>query len=270
MKYLCLCLFVISTSFHSHGDDALKRETVPYSIGGAIYKGYLVYDQSYGQIKRPGIILAPEWWGQTTFERDAADRLARKGYIVFVLDLYGNARSTDDPKKAQELQKDAQSDKTALDQRFDAGLKKLLLNPTVDANRLGALGYGLGGGLVLDQARLRKDLKAVVSYYGGLANDGRALSNGPTAEILVLTGDIDFYIGKDQVKDFEHEMTVLKAKYKVITYPKAAHEFANKLADKIGTKLHLPFEYNEQAAAKSWEDMTAFFQRKLSPPAPKS
>lgn len=238
---------------------ALVKKSFPYKVGNLEAVGYLVFDDK-SAARRPGVLIAPEWWGISQHEKDAADKLAELGYVALVIDLYGKGQTADAPEKAKALMEAAQ--KAGLDARFTRPLELLRQQRQVDPKRIAAVGYGLGGGLVLDQARLGRDLRGVVSYYGGLVNKDRVPPKSIAAEVLVLVGDGDVYVDKEQIDDFESEMRGLKARAKVVRY-KAYHGFANKAADPIGIKYELPFAYDEEIANKAWSETVAFLKRVL-------
>jgi dienelactone hydrolase len=239
----------------------VRTEPASYTFAGKTYSGRFVFEGSR-KGKRPGVLIAPEWWGITRHELDAAHRLASRGYVVLVMDLYGEGKKTEDPLQAKELMRVAQKNDGELNQLFDRALSKLKSHPSVDDHRLGALGFGFGGGMVLEQVRLGKDLRAVTSFYGGLRMSESAVKP-IKAEILVLVGDSDFYVSRDQIEEFKSELKSLKAKNQVIVFPGVYHDFANKLADRIGTKENLPYSYDEGATKKAWALTDELFDRTL-------
>ena len=71
--------------------------------------------------------------------------------------------------------------------------------------RIGAIGYCLGGAIVLGMARAGKDLDAVVSFHGSLATDSPAKKGAVKARVLACHGDahcrggrIDLLTGIDE------------------------------------------------------------------------
>ena len=66
--------------------------------------------------------------------------------------------------------------------RFLAALDLLKSDPTVDADKIAAIGYCFGGGVVLSMARMGVDLKGVVSFHGSLGTENpRAAGNSQGA-----------------------------------------------------------------------------------------
>lgn len=257
MRLLCILLL----SLAGEARATLVKKDFPYRVGQTEAVGYLSFDDK-SATKRPGVLVVPEWWGITQHEKDVAEKLAQLGYVALVIDLYGKGQSVDQPAKASALMEAAQKNDAELNARFTRPLELLRQQKQVDPKRIAAIGYGFGGGLVLDQARFGRDLRGVVNYYGGLANKDRVPPKPMRAEVLVLVGDGDAYVDKEQVDDFRSEMRGLKAKAKVVVYP-AYHGFANKVADPIGIKYEQPFAYDDDIAKKAWAETVAFLKRVL-------
>ena len=78
----------------------IVTRTVPYTYAGRTMLGYLAYDDATAQ-QRPGVLVLPEWWGLTDYPKRRARELAQMGYVAFAADLYGDGRTTRDPKQAQ-------------------------------------------------------------------------------------------------------------------------------------------------------------------------
>src|SRR5690242_15769425 len=81
---------------------AIQMDNVPYEVGGTTMQGTLVYDDATPGVK-PGIVVFPEWWGANDYVKGRARMLAEAGYIAFVADMYGDGKSTEDPKEAGSL-----------------------------------------------------------------------------------------------------------------------------------------------------------------------
>ena len=152
---------------------ALKTEVVKYKVGDVECQGFLAYDDQGG--KRPGILVAPEWWGLTDYAKHRAEQLAGLGYVAFAMDPYGDGQTTDDPKEAGKLAGGLKKDLPTLCERAKAALELLSKQDMVDPDKLVAIGYCFGGTTVLELARSGADLKGVVSFHGGLATPNRRM-----------------------------------------------------------------------------------------------
>jgi dienelactone hydrolase len=130
----------------------------------------------------------------------------------------------------------------------------------VDPQRIAAIGYCFGGGVVLEMARRGADLDAVVSFHGSVSTENPAKPGEVKAKILVAHGAADEFMKPEELTKFEEEMKAAKADYKIIQYPNAKHSFTNPDADEMGKKANIPIAYNAEADKKSWADMTAFLK----------
>ena len=65
-------------------------------------KGFVVYDDAV-TAKRPGIVMVHEWWGITQHIHNEAQKFAQQGYTAFIADMYGDAKTADNPKDAGAL-----------------------------------------------------------------------------------------------------------------------------------------------------------------------
>ena len=83
--------------------------------------------------------------------------------------MYGKGKLATHPKDAQAFASEATKDPEAVKARFDAGLQQLKQDPHVDPEKVAAIGYCFGGGVVLGMARAGADLDAVVTFHGALA-----------------------------------------------------------------------------------------------------
>src|ERR1700692_756335 len=76
--------------------------TVPYQSEGKTYQGYLASDDAK-KVARPGVLVVHEWWGLNDYAKSRTRQLAELGYVAFAPDMYGDGKTTSDPKEAQAL-----------------------------------------------------------------------------------------------------------------------------------------------------------------------
>ena len=238
------------------GYAAVKEQAVTYKDGDTTLKGFIVYDDAK-KGRRPGIVVVHEWWGVTKHVRGEARRLAQQGYTAFVADMYGDAKTADNPKDASGLMKSLMGDPAAVQSRFDAARAQLAKHRTVDPKRIGASGYCMGGTVVLNMARAG-NLAGVAAFHPSLGGYKPA----PTpvkARVLVLNGADDPFNKPDQIEAFKKDMDAAKADYKFINYPGAVHAFTNPDATAKGKQFNLPLAYNAKVDKQSKAEATTFF-----------
>jgi dienelactone hydrolase len=235
----------------------VKTKTVEYKQGETTLQGFFAWDDSAKE-KRPGVLVVHEWWGHNEHARNQARRLARAGYVGFALDMYGKGKLATHPKDAEAFMTEATKDPEVVTARFNAALAMLKSDPHVDPEKIAAIGYCFGGGVVLGMARAGADLDAVVTFHGVLAAKAPAEKGAVKARILVLTGADDPMIPAAQVEAFKSEMTAAGAKFDVVSYPGAKHSFTNPRADKAGMDA---LKYDAEADKKSWAAMLEMFKQ---------
>jgi dienelactone hydrolase len=136
--------------------------------------------------------------------------------------------------------------------------------PQCDKSRIAAIGYCLGGSTVQQLAFAGTDLKAVVSFHGGLVVPTPDQVKSIKASILICHGADDSFISPETVKEFRSALDANGGKYGFNAYPGARHSFTVPEADATAKKFNLDgLRYNKEADEKSWEDMRALFTEKL-------
>jgi dienelactone hydrolase len=250
---------LLALSFTAPALAAIKETPVTYKDGDTTLKGFVVYD-SAKKGKRPGIIVVHEWWGITKHMHNEARRLAREGYTAFIADMYGDAKTADNPTDAGALSGGVMKNPQAMQSRFNAARAELAKQPSVDASRIGAVGYCFGGAVVLNMARAGADLAGVAGFHASLGLNTPAPAPGTVkAKILVLNGADDPFIKKEQYAQFEGDLKAAKADYNVIMYPGAVHAFTNPEATALGKKFNLPLRYDAKANKEAEAAASKFF-----------
>jgi dienelactone hydrolase len=238
---------------------AIKETPVSYSDGETTMKGFVVYDTAE-KGRRPGIVMVHEWWGITKHMHNEARRLARQGYTAFIADMYGGAKTADNPKDAGELSGSVMKNPQAMESRFNAAREQLAKQPTVDSTRIGAVGYCFGGAVVLNMARAGADVDGVVGFHATLGLNTPAPAPGTVkAKVLILNGADDPFVKKEQYATLRSELDAARADYRVIEYPGAVHAFTNPEATALGKKFNLPLRYDAKVNKEAENEASKFF-----------
>jgi len=234
----------------------IQSEEFNYSANGVEMNAYIAWDSEV-EGERPGVLVVHEWWGNNAYARRRADMLAELGYTGMALDMYGGGQVADTPDDAGNLMNGLLADLGTVRTRFNAALDAMKAHRTVESGNCAAIGYCMGGGIVLHMARYGADLKAVASFHGalplGVAADGEG--SEVTARIGVYHGEDDVLIPDEAVTEFRAEMAETGADCLFIPLPTALHGFSNTLATSNGEKYGLPLKYDERADAASWNHM---------------
>jgi carboxymethylenebutenolidase len=216
-KRIVLALFLLLTVSALAADG----KTVSYKSGDETVQGMLYTPSGNGPF--PAIVVIHEWWGLNDWVKDQASKLSDQGYVTLAVDLYrGKVATTSD--EAHEIMRGVPEDRAKRD--LHAAVAFLKSQPNVKRNRIGSIGWCMGGGYSLDVALQEPDLAADVINYGHLATDPDAMKK-INAPILGLFGGQDRGITPDDVHKFEAGMKQMGKKIDVKIYDDAGHAFEN-------------------------------------------
>ncbi len=240
---------------------AVKTEVVEYDHAGTKLKGFLAYDDALTG-KRPGVLVFPEWWGLNDYAKDRAKQLAAMGYVAFAADMYGNGQIIDTahPQDAGKMAKSLRDNVGVWRGRAEAGLKQLASRPHVDATKLAAIGYCLGGSTALQLAYTGADLKAVATFHAALPTPTAAEAMAVKPKLLVCNGASDTFIPEKAIADFKQALTAAKVALDFVNYAGAVHSFTVPAADQVGNP---GMKYDKAADEDSWKRMTALFRQEF-------
>lgn len=272
MRNICLIsivmLLTLLVAGSVHAKPNIEGTTVEYSAKGVVMKGYFAYDKNI-RGKRPGVLVVHEWWGLNDYARKRARMLAELGYAALAVDMYGEGKQAAHPDDAGKFSSELMRNFGTAKDRFLAAMEFLKAQPATDPEKIAAIGYCFGGGVVLNLARQGANLKGVASFHGSLAVVVPAEPGSVKAKILVLHGADDKFITKEQIKAFKDEMKNAGADLLFIAYPGALHSFTNTEADEYGKKFGIPVAYNAAADKKSWKEMKNFLKQIFENKKPK-
>lgn len=258
-KMCIAAAFACATVFTLNATAKLVAKDLDYSMAGKKYQGFIAYDDS-AKSSQPGVLVTHDWMGLSDRTKDVAKRLAAMGYVAFAVDVYGVNERPKDQKDAARIASFYKKDRTALRARMQQGLRVLREQAGVDKSRVAAIGYCFGGTSALELGRAGAELKAIVSFHGGLdspkPDDGKKIQ----AKVLILHGADDPFNPAADVAAFQDEMRKAGVDWQMISYGGAIHSFTDKSA---GTDNSKGAAYNESADRRSWAAMSTFFKEAL-------
>jgi carboxymethylenebutenolidase len=243
--YLLLVISIFaSTAFAADG------KPVSYKSGDETVQATLYTPPGKGPF--PALIVIHEWWGLNGWVKDQASKLADEGYESLAIDLYRGKVATT-PDMAHELMRGVPDDRANRD--LKAAFQFLQSQPNVKKDRIGAIGWCMGGGYALDVALDEPTLAADVINYGHLVTDSAEIKK-INAPILGLFGGLDQGITPDDVHKFEAAMKQQGKKVEIKIYDDAGHAFEN--PDNKNTPGYRPPD-----AADAWQRTITFLAEYL-------
>jgi carboxymethylenebutenolidase len=168
-------------------------------------------------------VVIHEFWGLNDWVKEQASKLADEGHVSLAVDLYRGKVATT-PEMAHEIMRGVPEDRAKRD--LHAAVEFLKSQPNVKKDRIGSIGWCMGGGYALDVALQEPDLAATVINYGHLATDPESLKR-IHAPILGLFGGQDHGISPEDLKKFGMTMDQLGKKIEIKIYDDAGHAFEN-------------------------------------------
>ncbi|MEE2970213.1 MAG: dienelactone hydrolase family protein [Pseudomonadota bacterium] len=232
---------------------------VPYEYDGRQFEGVLVYDDSVSE-KRPAILMQPDWLGVCDHSIEMARDVAGKDYVLMIADMFG-AEYADRDKSFDELMKVSREVRndlpfllgcgTLADETLTAEANK---HGLIDTGKHGAIGYCIGGGFALEQARAGADFQGTAVYHVTLPNPVDADAETDfKGRILMFHGSADPVTPRELVDDLETELTEANADWQIIMYGHAGHSFCD-----VGIFNDLQ-RYDEKLCQQSYRMTRDFF-----------
>jgi len=245
MKHLILGLFFLA---YTVAAMAATAKDVSYKSGEDTVQAVLYTPQGKGPF--PALVVIHEWWGLNDWVKEQASKLADEGYVTIAVDLYRGKVATT-PDTAQQLMRDV-SDERA-DRDLHMAVEFLKSQAEVKKDRIGAIGWCMGGGYALDVALQEPSLAADVINYGQLEADPGDLKK-IKAPILGLFGGQDRSIPQSDVNKFAQQLKSFGKNVDVHIYPEAGHAFENP-NNTVG--------YRKDDAADAWKRTVEFLAANL-------
>jgi carboxymethylenebutenolidase len=231
------------------GPVLAAEQAVTFKSGTETASGLLVTPEGKGPF--PAVLVIQEWWGLNDWVKDQARALAKEGYASLAVDLY-RGKVTANPDEAHQLMMGLPPDRALRD--LKAAYSFLQGRADVKKDRIGSVGWCMGGRYSLALAVEEPALAAAVAYYGAPPTDDAAIAR-IKAPVLGNFGGEDKGPSPEQVKAFEAAMKKAGKSADLKIYEGAPHAFAN---------VNNPWGgYREAAAKDAWSRTLAFLAQHL-------
>ena len=220
--------------------------SVPRADGKGTMESFFVKPEGPGL--HPGLVVIHEIFGLNDNIRGIASRFAEQGYAALAVDLFSHRNRT-----ICMLQIMHGMIFRPLNNRVVSDLKSTIAflqgQPGVDPQRIGAVGFCMGGGYALQLAVTEKGMKAASAFYGAAPKPLEAF-----AQSCPIVGS---YPEKDFTAKGARDLDAVLEKYNVPHdikfYENTRHSFFN--------QQRTPFEV--EASKDAWQRMLSFFSEHL-------
>jgi len=196
----------------------------------------------------PGIVVIHEIFGLTQNIQDIAQRFANEGFAALAVDLFsGRNRAVCMVRFLTDTFFNSLNHEGIQDLRN--ALTFLADRPEIDATRLGAIGFCMGGGFAVAWACTDDRLKVIAPFYGFNPRPLEAVAR--SCPVVGSYPKQDFTARAAQALD--QALAEYNVPHDIKIYEDAKHSFFNDRG---------PF-YNAEAATDSWQRVLSFFKSQL-------
>jgi len=208
----------------------------------------------------PAVVVIHHHWALDGFTQDVTQRLAAAGYVAVAPDMFHRAGPDYEPGPARAAEYlDANIIKDV-----NAAIEFLKSHASVDATRLGIVGFCSGGRIAYLMASASRSFSAAAAYYPGHTMVAWGTGDPPfdlTPKINCPV--IGFYGGDDEnpspedQKKIDAELDRHRKVRESYSYPGAGHAFMNQITERNN-------RYRHEAAQDAWAKTLAFFDKHVA------
>ena len=222
-------------------------DPIRFSANGTTGSGYLSVP---GSGLGPGVIVIQEWWGLVDHIRDLVDRFAHAGFTALAPDLYDGQTATS-PDSAGKLMMALRIDEA--ERQLSGAIEYLLARPEVTVERVGMVGFCMGGQLSLYAACANAKVGACVDFYGIHPNVRPDLTK-LQAPVMGFFAERDEMVTPDVARALERDLKAAGKQVEISIFKGADHAFFNDTRAEV---------YHPSYAKECWDKMVEFFNRHL-------
>jgi carboxymethylenebutenolidase len=208
--------------------------------------GYVAVPDGDGP--HPGVVVIHEAYGLNENIKEITRRFADNGYAALAVDLFTDRNRALCMARYMTGALIGSVDRTGIGD-LRAGLTLLAALPGVDPQRIGAIGFCLGGGFAIAWACTDDRLKAIAPFYASNPRPLDAVKR--SCPVVGSYPEKDFSASAGRALD--EALNTYAIDHEIKVYPGARHSFFNDHGR----------SYNKQAADDSWTRVINFFGKQL-------
>jgi carboxymethylenebutenolidase len=208
----------------------------------------------------PGVVVIHEVFGDQPEMRGVCEQFASRGYVAIMPNLFSGRGPR--PLCVAGTMIDAARGKVNED--IDAARSWLALQEDVDGQRIGVIGFCMGGGFALAYiAGGRPGVRAAAVNYGQVPKDSANLEGA--CPVVASYGGRDKMLGRTQAERLTRHLQALGIEHDVKVYDDAGHCFMTQGHHPVVQVIYLPMRlgYVEHAAVDAWRRVFSFFDARL-------
>jgi carboxymethylenebutenolidase len=221
-------------------------QNISFPSGSTQVEGYIA--RPAGEEPFPAVVVIHEILGLNENIKDIACRFAQEGYVALAVDLFGKGNRIYCMFRIM-----SQMLLNPLHNRGISDLKAALTYvsslPGVDPDRIGAIGFCMGGGFAIAWACTDNRLKAIAPFYGS--------NPRPLEAVARSCPVVGSYPGKDFTTSHGQKLDKILDQYQIPhdikIYPNTRHSFFNDQLDR----------YDPAASQDAWRRVLAFFKERI-------
>ena len=224
----------------------MAGRTLEFSGNGNPCTGYLASAPGGG----PGVIVLQEWWGLVGHIKSVADRFAAAGFTALAPDFY-HGKTTAEPDEAGSMMMALQIDDAA--KVLDGAASALLGLPECTSEKVGVVGFCMGGQLAMYAACRDARIGACVNFYGVHPNVKPDFPN-LSAPLVGFFGEDDHVTPPSVVQALDAELEGLGKYHEFVTFRGRSHAFFNDARPEV---------FDQEAADFAWDRTVRLFRESL-------
>ncbi len=225
----------------------MHGHTVSFQFENESFEGYL---SPAATGSGPGVIVLQEWWGLVDHIKDVCDRFAAEGFTALAPDLY-QGKSTTEPDEAGSLMMALNITQT--ERMLAAASSWLVADPTCSSEKIGVIGFCMGGQLAMFAAGSNPIFGAAINFYGihpNVSPNYEVMS----CPVLGVFAEHDDYASPAAVSKMSSALSAAGVKHDFKTYAGCSHAFFNDSR---------PAVYSKPDAADAWARTVEFLRSNL-------
>lgn len=225
----------------------IQTRIVSFASGKHTLEAYQAAPDSPGS--HPAVVIIHEAFGLNDNIRDIAQRFANENFVALAVDLFaGRNRTVCMFRFLGGMFLNSLNHQGIQD--LKAALTFLTQQPGVDTQRVGAIGFCMGGGFAIAWACTDDRLKVIAPFYGA--------NPRPIEAVQRLCPVVASYPGNDftaaQGRKLDEVLDTHNVPHDIKVYPGAKHSFFND---------QRPSSYNAEASADAWQRTLSYFNTRL-------